>query len=165
MSKWSELLGSEDAGPAIDLGVREGQLLPTQPPLPAAEVVKAVKVDVKHLFYHVVQVKAMDEHGDREEDIAIGRLVAVTEQGAEIEFEREAHPVDAVSGEVNVSRCDACGGEIHGKDSVILCFFLSSSGRCGAQNGAPACEYEREGDFDKCRLCSRKLAYHRSCTR
>lgn len=102
-----EMLNDRDAPYEIDLKIERGDRLRGEGHFPDLLVTQARVVDVKRMLWHIVRVNTED--GD---DYAIGRLIAQTEDGEEIELDRQAIPTNAEAGARDRSICSACGMRI-----------------------------------------------------
>ncbi len=121
MSKvWEDLLASLDAPYDIALGAEEGDVLLAAPPYPDLTIDDAHVSEVKSLFYQTVFVTATMAESDRSRRMLIGRLMAVTTEGAEIEIHREVLPAEALETGVDITTCGACGGNIPHGEAVVL---------------------------------------------
>jgi len=116
---WHELVSSQEAPYELPLGVEVGAICRAAPPFPDIEVQGTDVVEIDRLYYQTLRVTATMERSDREQSIIVGRLMAVTKDGAEVEIQRHALPVEAVEHNVDTTRCAACGGNIpHGEARI-----------------------------------------------
>lgn len=111
-----ELLGNQAAPHEFTLDTADGERIEAEAPYPNVDVVSAEVKPVKRLVYQTIVVSASKDDLPAEQ-VVIGRLVAELEGGSEIEIQRDALPLNA--GEVDTSKCVACGGRILPGEAVI----------------------------------------------
>lgn len=117
---WHDLVSSQEAPYEIPLGVEEGATFQAAPPFPDLAVDQVHIAEVDKLYYQTLLTTATSENSDREQRIIIGRLMAVTTDGGEVEIQRHALPMEAIEKGVDVTRCAACGGNIpHGEARIL----------------------------------------------
>jgi hypothetical protein len=107
-----DLLTAEDAPYELTIEIKAGDELPADPPWPKVKVMAAKPLTDARLMLQMLEVDAQrgDEPGQR---FAIGRLVAVTEDGVELEISREVMPVlETESGQTVENVCPACTARI-----------------------------------------------------
>jgi hypothetical protein len=107
-----DLLTAEDAPYELTIETKTGDELPAEPPWPKVKVTMARPLSDARLVLQMLEVDAQrgDEPGQR---FAIGRLVAVTADGVELEISREVMPVlETEAGPTIDNVCPACEKKI-----------------------------------------------------
>jgi len=117
---WTELVSSQEAPYEIPLNVEAGAIFQAAPPFPDIVVDQVHMADVESIHYQTLVITATMAESDREQRIVIGRLMAITAGGAEVELQRHALPLEAVESGVDVAKCAACGGNIPHGEALVL---------------------------------------------
>jgi hypothetical protein len=115
-----DLLTAEDAPYELTIEIKASDELPADPPWPKVKVTTAKPLADARLVLQMIEIDAQrgDEPGQR---FAIGRLVAVTEDGVELEISREVMPVlETEAGQTVENVCPACTARILTGHPVVM---------------------------------------------
>ncbi len=105
-------LTAEDAPYDLTLDAKTGDELAAEPPWPKVVVTSAKPLADARLVLQMLEIDAQ-RGDDPAQRFAIGRLVAVTEDGVELEISREVMPVLETEAGLTVDNiCPACTAKI-----------------------------------------------------
>ena len=117
-----DLVASPDAPYDFPLGgVDEGTVLAGQDEYPDLEVQSVEEVPVDRIVWQLLRVTTIEPEPDPGERLFVGRLVAVLQNGQEVEIgERSVMPAELIETGVDTSRCEACFGAIRDNRYEII---------------------------------------------
>lgn len=108
--KYGEMVGSHEAPYAFSLGLEPGSVLQGTGHYPDLELQSVIEQPVKEIKWQLIRAKAEHPKQDGEELLIIGRLVAVLENGSEVEVgDRTVLPADLVETGIDMTTCASCG--------------------------------------------------------
>jgi hypothetical protein len=112
---WRELISSEDSPYEFSLETETGAVLKAEAPYPTLTIKSATEPEPATILMQVFEAEATRD-GALPQKFAIGRLVALTEKGVELELHREVIPVSEDEGGeiVDMTTCPACRRRIVG---------------------------------------------------
>lgn len=118
IQRWIEAIRSQATEYAFSEGLATGEVLRAPAPAPVLEVLATATLAVKEMRIHSVQVRAAKTVDDPDGvPIHVLRLIAVLEDGDEVEMLREAVAGESDhSEEGGTPRCAACDGNIWDHD-------------------------------------------------
>lgn len=108
--KYSELVESHDAPYDFRLGLETGVILQGTGHYPDLEVQSVIEQPVKEIRWQLLRAKAEHPQQEGKENLIIGRLVAVLENGNEVEVgDRTVLPAEMVETGIDMTTCASCG--------------------------------------------------------
>jgi len=118
--KWRDLIGDRSGPYGFSVDDEPGTIYAGAAPFPDLSLVKSITTPITALVYQTSEVEASADFSERRGRYYVGRLVAILENGQEVEFGREAIAVDAVKGGIDASFCDSCGRSIPKGEAVVI---------------------------------------------
>jgi len=107
-----DMLTAPDAPYEISLDTKEGDTFDVAPPWPKVKVVSSQEAAPAQLFLQMFEMEAARD-GEEPQKFAVGRLVALTAGGVELEINREVLPVlETEDGPTVEVICPACTRKI-----------------------------------------------------
>jgi len=118
--KWRAMIGDRSGPYLFERGDEPGTIYPGAAPFPDLSLVASMTTPIEKLEYQTMEVEASGDFSERRESFYVGRLVAILENGTEVEFGREVLAKSAIKQGVEVVACEACGRKIPSGEAVIL---------------------------------------------
>ena len=117
-SMWIPLLSAQEGPYSWTLKTAEGDRFICKPPYPTLEVTEVINAPVKELVWQ--SIRARGDHANGSGEIIVGRLVALLENGNEVEMQRTAIGAAAVEPDKSPKECGRCGLKIWAGPRVDL---------------------------------------------
>jgi len=110
MQNWLKLISDKDG--RYDLSVRDnsGKKYSLKPPFPDLKIEKSNVEKIKGIYHHLVEATATTD--ENELPVFISRIVIVLDSGAEMELMRTVVPKEIIETDVDITKCNGCGGNI-----------------------------------------------------
>lgn len=107
--KYSHLVEDHGAPYDFQLGLESGVTLQGSGHFPDLEIQSVVEQPVKEIKWQMLRAKAVHPNQDGEENLIIGRLIAVLENGSEVEVgDRTVLQAEMVETGVDMTTCASC---------------------------------------------------------